>query len=36
MHFHRRTERTPGDLGEILLAKGTQVNDATCELTVQQ
>jgi glutaredoxin 3 len=36
MHFHRRTERSPGDLGKILLAKGTQVTHATCDLTVQQ
>jgi hypothetical protein len=36
MHFHRRTERSPGGLGKIILATGTQVRRATCELTVQQ
>jgi hypothetical protein len=36
MHFHRRAERSPGDLGKIILAKGTQVTHETCELTVQR
>jgi hypothetical protein len=36
MHFHRRTERSQGDLGKIILANGTQVTHARCELTVPQ
>jgi glutaredoxin 3 len=36
MHFHGRTERSPGGLGKIILATGTQVTRTTCELTVPQ
>jgi hypothetical protein len=36
MHFHRRTEHTPGGLGEIILAAASQVTHGTCELTVER
>jgi hypothetical protein len=36
MHFHRRTERAPGGLGEILLTTGSEVTHGMCELTVQR